>query len=114
MRFDRRLLTHFEWLLPLLAVAVCSLGILTVYSASYAPGADGPPPMAVRQLVWFVAGLAVMLSMLSFDYRSLERRAYLLYLIVLLLVLAVPLIGQVGGGSRRWLRLGPVSIQPSA
>ena len=113
MRFDRRLLTHFEWLLPLLAVGVCGLGILTVYSASYAPGADGPPPMAVRQLVWFVAGLAVMLSMLSFDYRSLERRAYLLYLIVLLLVLAVPLIGQVGGGSRRWLRLGPVSIQPS-
>lgn len=113
MRFDRRLLTHFEWLLPLLAVGVCGLGILTVYSASYAPGADGPPPMAVRQLVWFVAGLAVMLSVLSFDYRSLERRAYLLYLIVLLLVLAVPLIGQVGGGSRRWLRLGPVSIQPS-
>ena len=25
----------------------------------------------------------------------------------------VPLVGQVGGGSRRWMRLGPVSIQPS-
>jgi rod shape determining protein RodA len=113
MRFDRRLLTHFEWLLPALAVGVCTLGILTVYSASYAPGADGPPPMAVRQLTWFVAGLVVMLSMLSFDYRSLERHAYLFYLAVLLLVLAVPLVGQMGGGSRRWLRLGPVSIQPS-
>ena len=113
MRFDRRLLTHFEWMLPLMAVGVCVLGILTVYSASYSPDTGGPPPMAVRQLVWFVAGVAAMLSMLSFDYRRLERHAYLLYLGVLLLVIAVPLIGQVGGGSRRWLRLGPVSIQPS-
>ena len=69
--------------------------------------------MAVRQLTWFAAGLVVMLAMLSFDYRRLERHAYLIYLVVLLLVLAVPLIGQVGGGSRRWIRLGPVSIQPS-
>jgi rod shape determining protein RodA len=113
VRFDRRLLTHFEWLLPLMAVGVCALGILTVYSASYAPGSDGPPPMAVRQLIWFVAGIAVMFSMLSFDYRRLERHAYLIYLAALLLLLAVPLIGQVGGGSRRWLRLGPMSIQPS-
>src|SRR5262245_15548730 len=113
MRFDRRLLTHFEWLLPILAIAVCAFGILTVYSASYTPGAESPAPMAMRQLIWFGAGLVVMLAMLSFDYRRLERHAYLIYLLALLLVLAVPLIGQVGGGSRRWIRLGPVSMQPS-
>jgi rod shape determining protein RodA len=113
MRFDRRLLTHFEWIMPLLAAAICVLGVLTVYSASYAPGTDGVPSMAVRQLMWFVAGLGMMLAMLSFDYRGLERRAYLIYFAVLLLVLAVPLIGQVGGGSRRWLRMGPLSVQPS-
>lgn len=112
MRFDRRLLTHFEWLLPLLAITVSVLGILTVYSASYT-GGDAPPQMAVRQLTWFAGGLVVMLAMLSFDYRSLERHAYLIYLVVFLLVLAVPLVGQVGGGSRRWLRLGPASLQPS-
>src|SRR4029077_2753390 len=113
MRFDRRLLTHFEWALPLLAIAICAFGILTVYSASYTPGTDSPAPMAMRQLTWFAAGLLVMLAMLSFDYRRLERHAYLIYLVVLLLVLAVPLVGQVGGGSRRWIRLGPVSMQPS-
>src|SRR5262249_8632420 len=37
----------------------------------------------------------------------------LIYLVAVLLVLAVPVIGQVGGGSRRWLRAGPVSMQPS-
>src|SRR5262249_44706759 len=62
---------------------------------------------------WFAAGLLVMLAMLSFDYRRLERHAYLIYLVAVLLVLAVPVIGQVGGGSRRWLRAGPVSMQPS-
>ncbi len=113
MRFDRRLLTHFEWLLPLLAVAVSLIGILTVYSASYTPDAAGPPPMAVRQLTWFAAGIVAMFAMLSFDYRRLERHAWLVYVLVLLLLLAVPLIGQVGGGSRRWIRLGPASIQPS-
>ena len=30
MHFDRRLITHFEWLLPLLVLAVCVLGIMTV------------------------------------------------------------------------------------
>src|SRR5262249_61467171 len=112
MRFDRRLLTHFEWALPLLAIAVCAFGILTVYSASYTPGADSPAPMAMRQLTWFCAGVLVMLGMLTLDYRRLERQAYLIYLVVLLLVLAGPLFGQVGGGSRGWVRLGPVCVQP--
>ena len=31
----------------------------------------------------------------------------------MLLLLAVPLVGSVGGGARRWIDLGPVSIQPS-
>lgn len=113
MRFDRRLLAHFDWVTPLLAVCVSAFGILTVYSASYTPGADGTPPMAMRQLTWFAGGVCLMFAMLAFDYRRLERHAYLIYLVVLLLVLAVPLIGQVGGGSRRWLRVGPVAIQPS-
>src|SRR5262249_8784556 len=107
VRFERRLWTPFEWALPLLAIAICAFGILTVYSASYTPGADSPAPMAIRQLTWFAAGLLVMLGMLGFDYRKLERHAYLIYLVVLLLVLAVPLVGQGGGGARRWVRASP-------
>src|SRR5215813_1619821 len=86
MRFDRRLLTHFEWALPLLA-------------------------MAMRQLTWFCAGIAAMLGMLSFDYRRLERHAYLIYLVVLLAVLMVPLVGQVGGGARNCVGYGTMSVQ---
>src|SRR5262245_51637424 len=105
MRFDRRLITHFEWVLPLLALAACALGTMTVYSATHVPGMQGWSPLALRQLTWLAA--------LAFDYRRLERSAFVVYLIVLAGVIAVPILGRVGGGSRRWIPLGPFSIQPS-
>jgi rod shape determining protein RodA len=113
MRFDRRLITHFEWLLPLLAFAVSGLGAMTVYSATHVPGTHGLPPLALRQLLWLAGGGAAMLAALAFDYRRLERSAFIVYVLVLLAVLAVPVLGRIGGGSRRWIPLGPVSIQPS-
>src|SRR5438094_7633571 len=113
MRFDRRLITHFEWLLPLLAFAVSGLGAMTVYSATHVPGAHGLSPLALRQLLWLAGGSVAMLAALIFDYRRLERTAFVVYVLVLLAVLAVPVLGRIGGGSRRWIPLGPVSIQPS-
>jgi len=113
MRFDRRLITHFEWLLPLLAFAVSGLGAMTVYSATHVPGAHGLSPLALRQLLWLAGGSTAMLAALIFDYRRLERSAFVVYVLVLLAVLAVPVLGRIGGGSRRWIPLGPVSIQPS-
>ncbi len=113
MRFDRRLLPHFEWVLPLIVLAICGLGVTSVYSATYTPSRAGFPPLALRQLVWLGAGALGMLAMLTFDCRRLDRRAYLLYALVVAAVLAVPFVGDVAGGSRRWIRLGPVSLQPS-
>ena len=35
------------------------------------------------------------------------------YVVILLMLIAVELIGQVQGGSQRWLEIGPIRIQPS-
>src|SRR5207249_1684524 len=83
-RFDRRLITHFEWLLPLLAFAVSGLGAMTVYSATHVPGAHGLSPLALRQLLWLAGGSVAMLAALVFDYRRLERSAFVVYWFVLL------------------------------
>ncbi len=113
VRFDRRLITHFEWLTPLLALAVSGLGAITVYSATHTPGAEGPSTLAVRQLTWLAGGCVGMLLALTFDYRRLDRNAYVIYAILLAMLLAVPFVGRIGGGARRWITLGPVSLQPS-
>lgn len=113
MPVDRRLLTHFEWILPLLVLVVSGIGIASIYSATHEAGVDAPSPHAVRQLVYLGVGSVLMLVVLAFDYRRLDHQAIVVYLLCLGALIAVPLIGEMGGGSRRWIRLGPVSLQPS-
>lgn len=112
LMFDRRLVSHFDLVVLLLTVAIVGAGIATIVSATYSAGAL-LSPSAVRQLCWALLGLVGMLAMVVFDYRQLERYAYAVYGAGLLLLVLVPVIGSVGGGSRRWLSLGPASIQPS-
>jgi rod shape determining protein RodA len=74
---------------------------------------DGLPPLVMRQLTWLAAGCVGMLLAVTFDYRRIDRSAWAIYGVILLMILAVPFVGRVAGGSRRWIGFGPVSIQPS-
>jgi rod shape determining protein RodA len=111
---DRRLLANFDYATLLTMILIASLGVMTIYSASYDPSAlESSWGHASRQAVWATLGLVAALTMVSFDYRRLERYSVLIYVVCLCLLAAVPLIGSVSGGSRRWIGLGGFSLQPS-
>jgi cell division protein FtsW len=104
------------WLFGI-ALALVSLGVVMVYSASAIIAADrfhDPFFFLKKQLFWAVLGMAGLWTAMRLDYRLLERLvAPLLVLSVALLVLTlVPPFGQSINGTRRWLRLGPLSFQP--
>ncbi len=110
---DRRLAQHIDWLLLLLVTTVVSIGVTTVYSATYAQAQNQMSPLVMRQVIWAVAGAVAMFALLFLDYRKLERQAYFIYLGILALLILVPAIGFLGGGSRRWIRIGFFALQPS-
>ena len=111
---DRRLIQNFEWPLFTMGVLVAGIGIVNLVSAS--PGhavIGGIPDTAGRQLVWLGIGVLLLFATLIPDYRTLERIAFPLYGTVVALLVAVLFFGKVVNGSRRWIDLGPMNLQPS-
>jgi len=110
---DKRLASHIDVLLLLLVVAIVSMGVTTVYSATFAQSQNQMSPLVWRQALWASGGAVLMFALLLLDYRKLERYAYVVYAAILGLLVLVPLAGYLSGGSRRWIRLGFFALQPS-
>src|SRR3989338_8554440 len=70
---------------------------------------------ARQQLVWVFLGIILMTFFSKFDYKRLKQFALPLVVISSLMLLAVfiPGLGESGGGAHRWLRFGPITIQPA-
>ena len=94
------------------------IGIVMVYSASSAValkkfGADFH--FLKRQATFAFLGLMALVLCRHFPYRWYRALAYPLLLVAVALLLTVEFSqwGIEAGGAKRWLRLGPVSFQPS-
>lgn len=97
----------WEMLIPLLLLT--SFGGLVLYSA----GGGAMQPFAQSHFIRF-AVLAVMTGIIAAMPREAVRLlTYPAYVVVLVMLLGVEIVGQVGGGSQRWLEFGPIRIQPS-
>jgi rod shape determining protein RodA len=110
--FDRRLATNFDWGTLVFSLAIVSLSIVLLYSAT-SERLEGPSGMHLKQLVWAVIGLVSMFAVLCIDYQTLCRHAYVLYGVLLVSLVIVLLFGRVVNGSQRWLVLGPWHVQTS-
>ncbi|KQX19955.1 MULTISPECIES: rod shape-determining protein RodA [unclassified Sphingomonas] len=102
-------LRHIPWRLLALVVAIGGFGLVVLYSAA----GGSMRPWAMSQGIRFAMfiGLAIMIAWAGEE--RLKRVALPTYAVLVLLLLLVELFGFVGGGSRRWLDLGFVRLQPS-
>jgi rod shape determining protein RodA len=66
-----------------------------------------------RQLSWVGVGLVGLLVVVSVDYRNLVRFAPVFYVVGVGLLLSVFILGRTVSGARRWIHLGPLTVQPS-
>jgi len=97
-----------------IVLILVTLGVLMLASAS-SPKYEDSTYFWRHQLVWLVFSFCLACVAARFDYRFYQKLAIpLAALSVLLLVLVrIPGIGTMINGSWRWLRIGPLTIQPS-
>nr|WP_047167611.1 rod shape-determining protein RodA [Sphingomonas sp. Y57] len=102
-------LRHIPWQLLALVIAIGGFGLVVLYSAA----GGSMRPWAMSQGIRFAVfiGLAILISWAGEE--RLKRAAMPTYGIIVFLLLLVELFGFVGGGSRRWLDLGFIRVQPS-
>ena len=112
LRFDRRIFQHFDWTLLLLVLAICSIGILSIYSAGFS-ASENNFPFYLKQIQWILLGLFFMIISYLIDYRVICQAAYLIYGISIALLIIVFFYGYTTHGSQRWLSAGFFAFQPS-
>jgi len=66
-----------------------------------------------RQCVYLAVGLALWFTFIMLDYRWVGLSSVLFYPAVIAILVLVLLIGPVRNNTRRWIDVGPVSLQPS-
>ncbi|MFZ5758691.1 MAG: rod shape-determining protein RodA [Thermodesulfobacteriota bacterium] len=112
IRFDRRLLQHFDWVIVLWLALIAAMCLMNLYSAVY-PEKPAGTPVYVKQLSYFIMGMGMILTIISFDYRHFMRWNSLLYCGICLLLLYADILGKTQMGAQRWINLGFFNLQPS-
>jgi rod shape determining protein RodA len=107
---DRRLLQNVDWALlgAAAGLVILSAATLTSLNVGRAGGV-----VAFRQVAWAGIGLLALVAVASIDYKRIVRWAPALYLLGLTALAATFAVGRTVSGARRWIVLGPLSVQPS-
>lgn len=104
-------------------IAICSIllvsiGLIMVYSSSHIWAEAKFNDIFYyikRQAIFAIIGFIGMWVTIHIDYHLYSKHAFKILIIcfILLILVLIPGIGQVRGGSRSWFAVGSISLQPS-
>ncbi len=121
-RNDQSLVARWFWTVDrgLLGAALALMGLGVALSFASSPAAiladesiADPFHYSWRMMVFAGAGLVAMLAASLMSPRGVRRIAFLALLGAIVVMMALPFIGDTVKGAARWVNLGPFSLQPS-
>jgi rod shape determining protein RodA len=93
------------------------IGWFNIYAASYdlenATGMFDLSTRAGSQLIWIGTSLLIAFSLIKIEVSFYETYSFLFYLIGIFLLVVTLIVAQEINGSRSWLIIGPVRLQPA-
>lgn len=105
-----------DWLTIVLYLALVVFGWFSVCGASYNYGDQDLLDFSTRagkQFVWIICSFGLGFVLLMLDHKMYDTFAYIIYTGMMLLLIVTIFIAPDTKGSRSWLILGPVSLQPA-
>ncbi len=99
-----------------ITVALLTIGLVMLFSASYPyalQNEDSSYYFFSRQLVFAIAGFIVMLAVSKLNYKLLKVIVTPLTAVTLLLLAVVLVYHTDNGDFKRWIPIGPLTLQPS-
>ena len=116
---DRRqnsVLRSIDWWTILIYIALLSFGWISVCGASYSYGETDIFSLSTRsgmQIVWIGTSLVLGLVLLLLDNRIYDTFSWVIFGIMLLLLFGTIFNPHTIKGSRSWIVLGPLRLQPA-
>ena len=109
-------LRSIDWWTILIYLALLTFGWVSVCGASYTYGETDIFSLDSRsgmQIVWIGTSIVLGLFLLLLDDRFYDTFAYAIFTVLLLLLIATIFNPHTIKGSRSWLVLGPLRVQPA-
>lgn len=109
-KIDFKKLKEIDKVMLFSMIALMIFGIINIYLAS---AAEYGTLFLKRQSLWFIVCLVALYFVVAIDYTLLKSYTPLFYWGSILLLIVTIFIGTDINGARGWIRLGPLSFQPS-
>ena len=104
---SKRFWKEFDWFLVLVALLLCTIGLIEIYSATLNMESAS---YFLRQVAWVGIGICIMFAVASLDYRVLGENVFLIYGLFIVLLVSVLLFGDSISGARSWFRVGVKTV----
>ncbi len=101
-------LSQIDWLLILSVLFIAGISFLTLYSLD-----SDKTNYVEKHFLRFTLSIIILFVVASINIKFWYKTSYWIYALVLISLLLVDFIGLVSKGSKRWLDVGPVNLQPS-
>jgi rod shape determining protein RodA len=106
-------LGHLDPLLVIAAIGLIAFSVVTLAMTTRGDVAGDPYYYAIRQAIYGVIGIALMLGLARVDYSRFRELRVGLYTFIIASIALVFVVGNATRGSRRWIELPFFTFQPS-
>ena len=100
---------YYEYFIPIILLSI--LGVIAIYFSRNS--VNNYNAFFIRQIIFLCVGIGLLFFFKCINFNYIKKYSLLIYIVSIFLLIYVLFFGKVINGSRSWINLFGISIQPS-